>query len=333
MIGLEAETLSADDRRRLASPAVGAVILFSRNFRDVQQLTDLVGQIRQVRPHLLITVDHEGGRVQRFREGFTHLPAMGRIGRLYDRDQERSLEIARQCGWVLAAELRACDLDFSFAPVLDLDYGHSEVIGDRSFHRRPEVVVALASALIEGMAQAGMGAVGKHFPGHGYVAADSHLEMPVDQRTLAQMGEDLAAFDGVIAKGLAGIMPAHVVYTTVDDQPAGYSTLWLQQILRERMAFEGLIFSDDLAMAGALSAGNMTARARTALAAGCDMVLVCNEMGAMDEAIRALENAPPVDAGRYELLTGKAAPATSLEVLRQSEQWQRAVAAMDGLPE
>lgn len=332
MIGLEAEILSENDRRRLASPAVGAVILFSRNFRDVAQLCALVAQIRQLRPELLIAVDHEGGRVQRFRAGFSHLPAMGRIGRLYDDDPENGLQLAGQCGWLLAAELRACGLDFSFAPVLDLDYGLSEVIGDRSFHRRPEVVVALANALVGGMSEAGMAAVGKHFPGHGYVAADSHLEMPVDERTLEQLQQDLAVFAGVINGGLAGIMPAHVVYSAVDAEPAGYSPLWLQQWLRSRMGFDGMIFSDDLAMAGAFGAGSMAQRARKALDAGCDMVLVCNEMDAMDEAIASLAGAPPVNSDRYRRLVGKPAPAASLNVLHGLASWQGAVAALDRLP-
>jgi len=289
--------LNDDDRRRMLHPAAGGVILFTRNFESAPQLQALTEEIHALRePQLLIGVDHEGGRVQRFRESFTALPPMRALGGLWDRNREAGRAAARAAGYVIAAELAAHGLDFSFTPVLDLDYGTSTVIGDRALHFDPIAVGALGAALISGLADGGMAAVGKHFPGHGFVAADSHVAIPVDERTLAEIQrKDLAPYRPAIAAGLGGIMPAHVIYPRVDRQPAGYSRVWLKDILRDQLGFEGVVFSDDLSMVGAGSAGDQAARARAALDAGCDMVLICNDPEGADRLLSALENwAPPL---------------------------------------
>jgi beta-N-acetylhexosaminidase len=278
MLDVAGTTLTDPEQARLLHPLVGGVILFARNFTDPAQLAALTAHIKALRsPALLVTVDHEGGRVQRFREGFTRLPAMGRLGALWDRDPEAARSAARQAGYVLAAELLAYGVDLSFTPVLDLDYGCSRVIGDRGFHRDPAVVTALAEALVAGLAEAGMGSVGKHFPGHGYAEADSHLEIPVDERPFEAIWEaDMRPYREALGRRLAGVMPAHVIYPRVDERPAGFSPFWLQEVLRGRLGFEGVIFSDDLTMEGATVAGDIVARAAAAHGAGCDMVLVCN---------------------------------------------------------
>ena len=284
--------LTDADRQRLRHPATGGVILFARNYDDPAQLRGLVAEIRALRPELLLCVDHEGGRVQRFRQGFTGVPAMRRIGELWDRDPEAGIAAAHGAGLVIAAELAAHGLDFSFAPVLDLDYGTSGVIGDRAFHFDPAAVGELASAFVRGLAQGGMAAVGKHFPGHGYAAADSHVDLPRDERTLdAILAADVAPYPPAIAAGLAAIMPAHVVYPQVDAEAAGYSRVWLGDILRGRLGFRGLIFSDDLSMEGARIAGGIPERARAALAAGCDMVLLCNDPAGQEVLLEALGGA------------------------------------------
>jgi beta-N-acetylhexosaminidase len=274
--GLE---LTAEERERLAHPLVGGVILFARNYASREQLTALTRSIASIRsPALVIAVDHEGGRVQRFREGFTAIPPMRELGGTWDRDVARASREARRWGWHLASELRACGVDFSFTPVLDVDHGHSGVIGDRAFHRNPNAIAHLAAELHTGLAAGGMAGVGKHYPGHGYAAADSHTDVPVDERTLDEIAvDDLVPFGVLCRRGIEGIMPAHVVYPKVDAQPAGYSRVWLQQILRARLGFDGIIFSDDLGMAGAHGAGDMTQRAQAAVSAGCDVVLVCND--------------------------------------------------------
>ncbi|MFA6444514.1 MAG: beta-N-acetylhexosaminidase [Sterolibacterium sp.] len=273
MIDIAGIELSALDRERLCHPLVGGVILFSRNYASPDQLASLCTEIHSLRaPRLPIAVDHEGGRVQRFREGFTQLPAMRRLGDLWDRDQPAAREAARGIGYVLAAELRARGVDLSFAPVLDLDYGSSCVIGDRAFHRNPAAVTDLAGALIAGLHAAGMAACGKHFPGHGYVAADSHVAIPVDERSLADMAEDMAPYRQL---ELDGVMPAHVIYPRTDSRPAGFSKLWLK-MLRDEFKFDGVIFSDDLSMQGASVAGGIIERTDAAWQAGCDMLLVCN---------------------------------------------------------
>jgi beta-N-acetylhexosaminidase len=282
--------LSDDDRRRLAHPLVGGMILFGRNWGDREQLADLCAEIKSVREDLLVCVDHEGGRVQRFRTGgFTHLPPMRRFGELWfdgARGSEgsgamRAMAAATAAGYVLGAELRACGVDLSFTPVLDLDYGESSVIGDRSFGRDPRIVTLLAKSLMHGLLQAGMANCGKHFPGHGYVRADSHLEVPVDERGLAEILADDAIPYEWLGTTLTSVMPAHVIYPAVDPLPAGFSPRWLNDILREQLHFQGAIFSDDLSMEGARKIEGrpvtFTEAAVAALQAGCDMVLLCNE--------------------------------------------------------
>lgn len=279
MLDVAGTVMSDEERERLLDPLVGGVILFARNFSDSEQLSALTAEIHALRsPALIIAVDHEGGRVQRFRsDGFSRLPSMRSLGAQWERDHIAALESARLVGYVMAAELLAHGVDLSFTPVLDLDYGCSRVIGDRAFHRDPQVIAALAQALAAGMAEAGMGCVGKHFPGHGFIEADSHLEIPVDEREFdAIWAEDIAPYRHRLGKRLAGVMPAHVIYPKVDPNPAGFSRFWLQDILRGRLAFNGVVFSDDLTMEGATVVGDIVARARAAYQAGCDMVLVCN---------------------------------------------------------
>jgi beta-N-acetylhexosaminidase len=284
MVDVLGTELAADDRERLLHPLVGGVILFARNYASPAQLELLTEAILGLRdPQLLIAVDHEGGRVQRFRAGFTALPPMRTLGQLWDFDPRQAADEAEHCGRVIASELGARGVDFSFTPVLDLDYGHSAVIGNRAFHRNPGAVAQLAGALCRGLRAGGMAAVGKHFPGHGFVAGDSHDETPIDNRVLALLeDDDMRPFAALIEEGLEGVMPAHVLYPAVDARPAGFSPLWLQTVLRERMAFDGMIFSDDLSMGGAGEAGDVVARADAAQAAGCDMVLVCNDAPAAD---------------------------------------------------
>jgi beta-N-acetylhexosaminidase len=283
-LGVEGVALTAADRERLAHPLVGGVILFARNFEAPQQLVALTKDIRASRtPSLLIAVDHEGGRVQRFRDGFSAIPPMRTLGELWDRDVAQAAREAARIGRTIADELRHRGVDFSFTPVLDVDHGASAVIGDRAFHRNPNAIAHLASALCDGLRAGGMGAVGKHFPGHGFVAADSHTDLPVDDRPLAALiADDLVPFGALIQRGLEAIMPAHVVYPAIDAHPAGFSRKWLQEILRGRLRFDGLIFSDDLGMAGAEGVGDLVARAEASVAAGCDMVLACNDFEAAD---------------------------------------------------
>ncbi|MGE0080005.1 MAG: beta-N-acetylhexosaminidase [Thiohalomonadaceae bacterium] len=278
MVDLRGTALMDDERELLRHPNVGGVILFTRNFESAAQIAELVQQIHAVRePRLLVCVDHEGGRVQRFRSGFTRLPPARVFGQVYDRNPRRARLLAEAAGWVMASELRAVGVDFSFAPVLDLDRGISTVIGDRAFHSNPEAVADLAGAYVQGMRKAGMAATGKHFPGHGGVAADSHVAIPVDERELSViLEEDVLPFRRLFAGGLAAVMPAHVIYPHADAQPAGFSAFWLQEVLRRRLGFQGLVFSDDLSMEGASVAGDYVDRAGAAMAAGCDMVLVCN---------------------------------------------------------
>ena len=288
MLGVEGAALTDADRARLAHPSVGGVILFARNYASPAQVTALVADIRAARdPALLVAVDHEGGRVQRFRDGFTAVPPMRTLGERYDTDRAGALDEARRWGRVIAAELRACGIDFSFTPVLDLDYGGSAVIGHRAFHSDPAAVAALAAALCEGLHAGGMAAVGKHFPGHGCVAADSHLALPVDVRSYAELASAVLVPFAALAAGRAidGVMPAHIVYPAVAPEPAGFSPYWLQTVLRGRLGFDGVIFSDDLEMAGAHGAGDIVARADAALAAGCDVVLACNDFAAMDDLL------------------------------------------------
>lgn len=298
MIDVAGTELSDDERERLCDPLVGGVILFARNFTGSEQLGALTASIRALRePALIIAVDHEGGRVQRFRkDGFTPLPAMRTLGRLWDQDHVAALDAARATGQVLAWELLAHGVDLSFTPVLDLDYGVSRAIGNRAFHRDPQAVAALAQALVAGMAEAGMGCVGKHFPGHGYVEADSHHEVPVDARDFDTLwAHDIAPYRHRLGRQLTGVMPAHVIYPVADPspqpQPAGFSPFWLKDVLRQRLGFQGLIFSDDLNMEGARVAGDIVGRAMAAYDAGCDMLLVCNRP---DLAAELLDRWAPV---------------------------------------
>ncbi|MDO6388251.1 beta-N-acetylhexosaminidase [Uliginosibacterium sp. 31-12] len=278
MCDVAGSALSDAERVILSHPLVGGVILFSRNFENPDQLATLCAEIHALRsPALIIAVDHEGGRVQRFRQGFTRLPAMRKLGELYARSPRDALLSAQDVGYVLAAELLAYGIDLSFAPVLDLDYGHSAVVGDRAFHRDPQITAMLAHALAVGMREAGMGCVGKHFPGHGFAEADSHVAMPVDKREFdAIWADDIVPYRSELRQVLSGVMPAHVVYERIDPQPAGFSPFWLRDVLRQRVGFQGVVFSDDLTMEGATLAGDIVSRADAAHAAGCDMVLVCN---------------------------------------------------------
>ncbi|CAM5778986.1 beta-N-acetylhexosaminidase [Castellaniella caeni] len=291
MVDVAGFELTEAEQARLRHPQVGGVILFTRNFADRAQLTALCQAIHAVRSEpLLIAVDHEGGRVQRFRtDGFTPIPAMRALGEWYDQDPQAALHGATETGFVLASELRACGVDFSFTPVLDLDHGVSQVIGNRSFHADPAVVSLLARALVQGLAQAGMAACGKHFPGHGAVAADSHLAIPVDDRPLDDiLGADAAPYGWLGDLVLPAVMPAHVIYPQVAPEPAGFSRRWVTGILREQLAYDGVVFSDDLTMEGASVAGDIHARAQAALAAGCDMVLVCNRPDLADTLLLGL---------------------------------------------
>lgn len=302
MIDPAGTALTEDDARRLRHPAVGGVILFAHNFESPAQLRALTQDIRALRePPLLIGVDHEGGRVQRFKEGFTALPPMRALGQLWDRDRDAGRKAAQAAGYIIGAELAAHGLDFSFTPVLDLDYGASSVIGDRALHYDPLAVGALAAALIGGLAAGGMGAVGKHFPGHGYAAADSHVAVPTDDRSLAEiLRKDLVPYAPAIQAGLAGVMPAHVIYPRIDAEPAGYSRVWLQDILRGKLGFGGVVFSDDLSMEGASTAGGVAERARAALHAGCDMVLLCKDPEGQERLLRSLGESAPVSPERAE---------------------------------
>lgn len=319
MIDLAGTELTDVERERLRHPLVGGVILFSRNYRDPAQLTALCKEIHALKtPPLLIAIDHEGGRVQRCREGFTRLPAMRGLGEWWDRSPRAAAESARMLGFLLAAELRACGVDFSFAPVLDLDWGRSGVIGDRAFHRDPQAVVDLAGGLIAGMREAGMACCGKHFPGHGWVTADSHVALPVDTRSPDQMVDDLRPFREL---KLDAVMPAHVVYAEVDARPAGFSPVWIGK-LRGEFGFDGVVFSDDLSMEGASVAGDIIARVEAAWAAGCDMLLVCNAPEAAAEVLARWQSAPdPRRAGRIaRLMPGR--PALSRAELEMNPTWQ-----------
>jgi len=329
MVDVAGTELTAEDRRVLAHPLVGAVILFTRNFSSVAQLETLVREIRAVRrPPLLVTVDHEGGRVQRFRTGFTELPPQRAIGRVYDLDPDAGRRLAWQCGWLLAAELRAVGIDLSFAPCVDLDHGVSEVIGDRAYHRRPEAVATLAVACMQGMRAAGMAATAKHFPGHGAVVADSHKSLPVDRRPLTELGEELLPYQRLIANGLTSVMVAHVLFPEVDPSPAGFSRRWIQQELRWGMGFTGAVFSDDLSMGGAAFAGTVPERARRALAAGCDILSVCNDRQAVLATLDELAGeADPLSQVRLARLHGR--PVPEWGALVQTARWQECRAAVD----
>ena len=329
MLDVAGPELSATEGELLRHPLVGGVILFSRNYRSPQQLCELTSAIRALRkPELLIAVDHEGGRVQRFREGFSHLPAMRRLGEAWDHDRVGACAAAHDIAYVLAGELLACGVDFSFTPVLDVDFGESGVIGDRAFHSDPAAIAQLSAALIAGLREAGMASVGKHFPGHGYVRADSHLAVPVDERSYAEIeAADLLPYRELIKRGLSAVMPAHVIYPKVDAHPAGFSSRWLRQILRTDLNFDGMILSDDLSMEGASVAGGMAERGAAALAAGCDMVLLCNAPAAAPALLAGLR-AGAMNTHRAETMRGTRS-VQGLEALRRSAPYVRAKAGLD----
>jgi beta-N-acetylhexosaminidase len=313
------------------------VILFTRNYESPEQLAALVTAIRAVRtPPLLVAVDHEGGRVQRFRSGFTLIPSMQRIGREYDLDRARGREIAREAGWLLGAELRSVGIDLAFAPVVDLHYGVSEVIGDRAFHADADAVSVLAGALMAGLRDAGMSATAKHFPGHGAVAADSHVALPVDRREYLDLGPDLTPYRRLMANGLPSIMMAHVVFPDVDQLPASLSPRWIREILRGELDYRGAVFTDDLSMAGAVAFGGVVARARLALEAGADMLLVCNSRKDVHELLDRLDVRPePVSALRVARLHGRgpAPDAPSRAELLGSPRFARASLALERVRE
>ncbi len=322
MLDVVGKELTADDIRRLQHPLVGGVILFARNFESCAQLKALTASIHAVRqPPLLIAVDHEGGRVQRFREGFTKIPPMREFGKIWDQHPRKAKELATEAGWILAAELRAHGVDFSFTPVLDMDYGESLVIGDRAFHLDPQAINDLAFALMQGLKKGGMAAVGKHFPGHGFVVADSHVSMPIDERSFDEIAQnDMQPFRMLIDDGIPAIMPAHVIYAKVDDKPAGFSQKWLQKVLRERLGFNGVIFSDDLSMEAATAGGDVKTRALAALNAGCDMVLLCNQPAMADELLANLQwKMPAQSITRLARMHGKKHPLTSTQLLEDAE--------------
>jgi len=315
MVDVAGPVLSLEDVEVLGHPLVGSVLLFTRNYRDPEQLAALTAAIRAVRsPSLMVAVDHEGGRVQRFREGFTKLPPSRPLGRRFDEDRRDALELTRSIGWLMAGELRAVGVDFSFAPCVDLDYGVSEIIGDRSFHRNPETVAALAAAYLSGMRDAGMAAVAKHFPGHGAVVADSHVALPVDRRDFVDLEADMRPYRLLIDNHLAGIMAAHVVYPAVDDLPASMSRRWITDILRGELGFHGCVFADDLSMAGAAAFGDVVERTRLALVAGCDVLPICNDRAAVTRVLERFkpEAASPASQARLVRMRARGEPPQGL---------------------
>ncbi len=333
--GLE---LQAEEAGRLCHPLVGGVILFRRNYASPQQVAALVASIRALRePQLLIAVDHEGGRVQRFRDGFTQLPPMRTLGALWQSDPDAACALAFDTGVVLAAELRAVGVDLSFTPVLDLDWGHSEIIGDRSFGRDPACVVAVAGALMRGLAARGMANCGKHFPGHGWAVADSHHALPEDPRSAAELAAaDLRPFRELAQQGLTSVMPAHLLYPAIDPLPAGFSPFWLQTVLREQLGFAGAVFSDDLSMKGAHGVGNIITRAHAAYDAGCDMVLVCNDPDSVDIVLAGWRPAQRADSvRRIDAMVARNAVAGDLAAgfanLADDVQYQQALASLQQL--
>ncbi len=334
MLDIDGVALSPADRDLLREPAVGGVILFARNYESPEQVADLVADIRAVRsPPLIVAVDHEGGRVQRFSEGFSLIPPMRHLGHVYERDAKEARQLSRKAGWLVASELRAAGIDLCFAPCVDLDWGVSEIIGNRAFHGDPEIVGELAAEFSRGLRSAGMAAVAKHFPGHGAVVADSHLQLPVDRRAYGDLLDDMRPYDKLISNGLvAGVMLAHVVYQEVDPMPAGFSSYWMQKELRSRLGFGGAIFCDDLTMKATEDYGSMPERAKLALNAGCDMVLVCNDRSAAQVAVEALNDySNPLSLVRLARLHGTGHPLR--ETLLASDEWQQANAELSSWSE
>lgn len=331
ILDLRGTEVADDEVALLQHPSTAGVILFTRNYQSKDQLCRLCDQIKTFNSELLITVDHEGGRVQRFREGFTRVPAMGKIGEYYLSHQRHAMRLAELSGFVLAAELRLCGVDLTYAPVLDLNVGMNEVIGDRSFSDRPDIVADLAVCVLNGLEHAGMKGVGKHFPGHGHVSADSHLALPHDSRSFKEIEiKDLFPFRLLIESGLQGVMPAHVIYDQVDaDHPAGFSTFWLQEVLRNQLGFEGVVFSDDLSMQGAVDAEpTASGRALAALKAGCNMLLVCNDQAAAQEVLTSLDQHQISPSNLLDQLT----PSLSVNEIDASElkQAQEAIRHFTG---
>ena len=329
MLDIDGLSLTPADRDLLREPAVGGVILFTRNYESPDQINDLVAEIRALRsPPLIVAVDHEGGRVQRFREGFSAIPPMRSIGREFNRDAAAGEHLARQAGWLIGSELRAVGIDLCFAPCVDLDWGVSEVIGNRAFHRKPEAVGDLAAAFSRGLRSAGMVAIAKHFPGHGAVVADSHLKLPVDRREYGDLLDDMRPYDKLISNGLiAAVMTSHVVYQAIDEVPASFSPYWMQQELRSRLGFDGAIFCDDLSMKATTEYGSMVVRTRRALDAGCDMVLICNDRPAARKTVASLRDySNPLSLVRLARLHGTGH--VMRESLLASDEWQAATAEL-----
>jgi beta-N-acetylhexosaminidase len=321
MLDIAGTTLTQEDIELLSAPQVGGVILFGRNIESPAQVRALTDHMRQVRPDILIAVDQEGGRVQRLRQGFTLLPAMGRFGELYSNDPQRALELAEKCGWLMAAEVLAVGIDFSFAPVLDLN-DISDVIGDRSFAQNIQDIIPLASAFLKGMKRAGMASTGKHFPGHGSVKADSHVAAAIDTRSYAEIQQkDMQTFIQLQSQ-LDALMPAHVIYSQVDPNPAGFSEFWIQKVLRQELGFDGVLFSDDLSMQAACVAGGADARIQAALKAGCDMGLVCNDRAAQCIALEGIENLPLPNQQRLERMRGNIPDIQIGDELDLGEEWR-----------
>ena len=334
MVSIEGTELNQADESLLGRQSVGGLILFARNYQSKAQISALVQSVRRINPNILIAVDQEGGRVQRFRKGFLALPALARLGALYLEDKSAGLAAAEECGWAMAAELVSLGVDFSFAPVLDVYTETSRVIGDRAFSPDPSQLSELALSYVKGMNSAGMAATGKHFPGHGTVDADSHVELPIDRRSLAEIAAHALIPFSKLASSLGGIMPAHVLYPEVDSLCAGFSPFWLQEVLRAQLEFSGVIFSDDLTMDAAHSVGSIEARAELALLAGCDMVLVCNDGEAATRVADFLERNPERrdDASDRRL----SMMARNTEVIDHqfvhSARWSRAIQIIDALP-
>lgn len=327
VVGVE---LDAEEREILQHPHVGGLIFFARNYSGPEQIQALVNSIRAIRPEIIIAVDQEGGRVQRFRDGFVKLPPMKTFGDIFGHNPQQARQLANQCGWLMATEVLSVGVDISFAPILDVDNGLSQVIGNRAFHADPQIAVALLREFIRGMHEAGMAATGKHFPGHGSVEADSHVAIPVDNRSFAEIDAfDLVPFKALIDE-LQGVMPAHVIYPEVDNKPAGFSPIWLQDLLRQRLGFKGVIFSDDLSMEGAGVVGGYADRADAALNAGCDMVLACNKRAGAIQILEYLEKYPRIPhQQRFNALRGKAKLAWN--DLPHSERWLAAESAIRSL--
>ena len=320
MIDVEGLALQDEEIKRIMHPMVGGLILFTRNYKDTVQLKTLTDAIRKIRGHdFLIAVDHEGGRVQRFREGFTTIPAMRKLGEVWDKDPKRANHLAFLIGQIIATELRVFDIDFSFTPVLDIDYNESTVIRDRAFHNDIEAIKVLASSILEGLKEGGMRGVGKHFPGHGYIKADSHLSVSEDERIFDEIAsKDMSIFISLIKHGLNAVMPSHVLYSAVDKHPAGFSSFWLKDQLREKFHFKGAIFSDDMSMKGAILGGEMKDRILKALEAGCDMVLLCNSPQLVDEVLLHLDwKMSSENISRLLSMKGTKEPAEALKMIQE----------------